>query len=273
MDFSVYDAKRAGFEQVIFIIKKENEAIFREVIGDRVSRHMKVDFAFQDVADLPDGFQVPEDRVKPWGTAHAVRACRKLVNGPFAVINADDYYGAEAFRLIYDFLSTHQDDEKYRYAMVGYELGKTVTDNGYVSRGVCEVNEKQELVRVTEMTHIEKRGEEIVCTEDDGASWQTLPAETTVSMNMWGFTGSMMEEIENRFPVFLEKGLKENPLKCECYLPSVVTELLAENKATVTVLKSKDQWHGVTYQEDKPVVVKAMQQLKDSKLYPERLWD
>ncbi len=272
MDFSVYDAKRAGFEQVVFIIRKENEALFREVIGDKAAQQMKVDFAFQEVEDIPKGFALPKGRVKPWGTAHAVLSCRKLVKGPFAVINADDYYGVEAFQLIYDFLTTHQDDEKYRYAMVGYELGKTVTDNGYVSRGVCEVNEKQELISVTEKTHIEKRGDGIVYTEDEGRSWTPIGDETTVSMNMWGFTASILKELEEHFPVFLKKGLKENPLKCECYLPAVVSQLLAENKATVTVLKSKDQWHGVTYQEDKPMVVKAMQRLKANGLYPEKLW-
>lgn len=272
MDFSVYDAKRAGFEQVVFIIKKENEALFEEVIGDKVAKQMRVDFAFQEVDDLPEGFLAPEGRVKPWGTAHAVLSCRKLVKGPFAVINADDYYGAEAFRLIYDFLTSQQDDDKYRYAMVGYELGKTVTENGYVSRGVCEVNEKQELIRVTEITHIEKRAGEIAYTEDEGESWRSLPSGTIVSMNMWGFSQSMMKEIENRFPIFLKKGMKENPLKCECYLPAIVSELLAENKATVKVLKSADQWQGVTYQEDKPVVAQAMRELKNKGLYPEKLW-
>ena len=272
MDFSVYDAKRAGFEEVVFVIKKENEAIFREVIGDKVAQHMKVSFAFQQVGDIPEGFRIPEGRVRPWGTAHAVFSCRDLVKGSFAVINADDYYGIEAFRLIYDFLTTHQDDEKYRYTMVGYELAKTVTDNGYVSRGVCEVNEKQELIRVTEITRIEKKEGAIAYTQDEGATWNPIPKETTVSMNMWGFTNSMLKEIEQRFPAFLRKGLAENPLKCEYYLPSVVSELLAEGKAAVTVLKSKEQWHGVTYQEDKPIVVKAMQELKNKGLYPERLW-
>ena len=273
MDFSVYDAKRAGFERVVFIIKRENEVLFREVIGDKVARHMQVDFAFQEIKDIPAGFTVPEDRVKPWGTAHAVLSCRNLVKGPFAVINADDYYGAEAFRLIYSFLTNHQDDEKYRYAMVGYELGKTVTDNGYVSRGVCEVNERQELIRVTEKTRIERRAGEIAYTEDEGASWKPILADTTVSMNMWGFTASILKELEERFPAFLEKGLKENPLKCECYLPAVVSDLLAEEKATVTVLKSGEQWHGVTYQEDKPEVVRAIQKLKDRGLYPQNLWE
>lgn len=272
MDFSIYDAKRAGFEKVVFIVKRENEALFREVIGDAVAAQMEVEFAFQDINNIPEGFSVPEGRVKPWGTAHAVYSCIDKVDGPFAVINADDYYGVEAFRLIYDYLSTYQDDEKYRYAMVGYELGKTVTDNGSVSRGVCQVNEKQELISVTERTRIEKRDGGIAFTEDDGASWTPMEEDTTVSMNMWGFSASILQEIKNRFPAFLEEGLKTNPLKCECYLPAIVSELLAEEKATVTVLKSHDKWHGVTYKEDKPVVVKAIQDLKDSGLYPEYLW-
>ena len=272
MDFSIFDAKRAGFEKVVFIIKRENLELFKEVIGDAVSAQMEVAFAFQDINNIPEGFEVPAERVKPWGTAHAVLSCIDEVDGPFAVINADDYYGVEAFKVIYDYLSTHADDDKYRYAMVGYEVGKTVTDNGYVSRGVCEVNENQELISVTERTRIEKKDGGIAYTEDDGASWTFIDEKTPVSMNMWGFTNSILKEIKDRFPAFLEEGLKVNPLKCECYLPAVVSELLAEGKATVTVLKSSDQWHGVTYQEDKPVVVKALQDLKDSGLYPEYLW-
>lgn len=272
MDFSIFDAKRAGFEKVVFIIKRENLELFKEVIGDAVSAQMEVAFAFQDINNIPEGFEVPAERVKPWGTAHAVLSCIDEVDGPFAVINADDYYGVEAFKEIYNFLSTHEDDDKYRFAMVGYEVGKTVTDNGYVSRGVCEVNENQELISVTERTRIEKKDGGIAFTEDDGASWTFIDEKTPVSMNMWGFTNSILKEIKNRFPAFLEEGLKTNPLKCECYLPAVVSELLAEGKATVTVLKSSDQWHGVTYQEDKPVVVKALQDLKDSGLYPEYLW-
>ena len=272
MDFSIFDAKRAGFEKVVFIIKRENLELFKEVVGDAVSAQMEVAFAFQDIQNIPEGFAVPEERVKPWGTAHAVLSCIEEVDGPFAVINADDYYGVEAFQLIYDYLSTHQDDDKYRYAMVGYEVGKTVTDNGSVARGVCEVNERQELLSVTERTQIVKREDGIAYTEDDGATWHYLEADTTVSMNMWGFTNSILQEIKKRFPAFLEEGLKTNPLKCECYLPAIVSELLEEGKATVTVLKSHDQWHGVTYKEDKPVVVEAIQGLKDSGLYPEYLW-
>ena len=272
MDFSVYDARRAGFEQVIFIIKKENEAVFREVIGDKAARHMKVDFAFQDVADVPEGFVVPDQRVKPWGTAHAVLACRHLINGPFAVINADDYYGAEAFRLIYEFLTTHQDEEKYRYAMVGYELGKTVTDNGYVSRGVCEVNENRELIRVTEMSRIEKREGGIACTEDGGATWPPIPSDTTVSMNMWGFTPEFLQETEARFPEFLQVDVPKNPAKAEYFLPRTVSDLLSENKATVKVLESADKWYGVTYAADKPQVVAALKAMAEEGKYPDGLW-
>ena len=273
MDFSVFDAKRAGFEKVVFIIKKENEALFREVIGDKVAKYMKVEFAFQDIADLPAGFAVPEERVKPWGTAHAVLSCRHVVEGPFAVINADDYYGVEAFQLIYDYLTTHEDDEKYRYAMVGYEIGKTVTENGYVSRGICEVDENGELIRVTERTQIEKKADGIAWLAEDGKTWEYTDVRTPVSMNMWGFTNSILKEIEARFPDFLKNGLKTNPMKCEYYLPAAVTQLLEEGRAAVKVLQSADQWYGVTYQEDKPMVVKAMQKLKAKGLYPKNLWE
>ena len=273
MDFSMYDAKRAGFEKVIFIIKKENEANFREAVGDRVAQYMEVSYAFQEITNIPEGYEVPEGRVKPWGPAHAVLSCIDQVNGPFAVINADDYYGKEAFELIYNYLSTHQDDEKYRYTMVGYHLGNTVTENGHVARGVCEMNEKGELVAINERTRIEKRDGGIAYTEDDGATWNFVPADTTVSMNMWGFSRSILDEIQKGFAPFLEKGLAENPMKCEYFLPSVVSGLLAEEKATVAVLTSTDKWYGVTYKEDKPVVVAAIQRMKDEGLYPEHLWE
>lgn len=272
IDFSMYDAKRAGFEKAVFIIKEENEADFRRAIGDRVSEYMEVEYAYQKLENLPEGYQIPEGRVKPWGTAHAVLSCIEQVDGPFAVINADDYYGVEAFQLIYDYLTTHQDDEKYRYTMVGYLLGNTITDNGYVSRGICVMNEQRELVSVTERTRIEKRDEGIAFSEDEGATWTQLPAETVVSLNMWGFTRSILEEIKAGFPAFLEEGLKVNPMKCEYFLPSVVSRLIAEDRASVTVLKSHDKWYGITYKEDKPVIVKALQKMKDTGIYPQDLW-
>ncbi len=273
MDFSMYDAKQAGFEKVIFIIKKENEQDFKEAVGDRMSKYMEVSYAYQELDNIPEGYQVPEGRVKPWGTAHAVLSCIDQIDGPFAVINADDYYGQDAFKLIYDYLATHEDDDKYRYTMVGYQLGNTVTDNGHVARGVCDMNEKGELVAINERTRIEKREDGIAYTEDDGATWISLPADTTVSMNMWGFTRSILDEIKSGFPAFLDEGLKVNPMKCEYFLPAVVSKLLGEDRATAAVLKSADKWYGVTYKEDKPVVVAAIQKMKEDGRYPMHLWE
>ncbi len=273
MDFSMYDAKRAGFEKAVFIIKEENEQDFREAIGDRVSEYMEVSYAYQKLDNLPEGYRIPEGRVKPWGTAHAVLSCIDQVDGPFAVINADDYYGVEAFRLIYEYLTSHQDDEKYRYTMVGYLLGNTMTDNGYVSRGICVTNEKKELVSVTERTRIEKREGGIAFTEDDGQTWTSLPADTIVSLNMWGFTRSILEEIQNGFPAFLDEGIKVNPKKCEYFLPAVVSRLVEADKASVTVLKSHDKWYGITYKEDMPMVSSAIQRMKEEGVYPRHLWN
>ena len=273
MDFSIYDAKLAGFEKVVFIIKEENEKDFREAIGSRVEQYMETSYAFQRIQDITEGFAVPEGRAKPWGTAHAVLSAVHEIDGPFAVINADDYYGRDAFQKIYGYLSAHEDDEKYRYTMVGYELRNTVTDNGHVARGICEVNDAGELTAVTERTRIEKREDGIAYTEDDGATWVPIPGETLVSMNMWGFTRSILDEIQAGFPAFLEKGLRENPLKCEYFLPSVVSGLVEQDRASVAVLSSADKWYGVTYKEDKPVVVAAMQRLKAEGFYPEDLWE
>ena len=273
MDFSMYDARRAGFEKVVFIIKKENEADFREAVGNRIEQYMEVAYAYQDLNNLPEGYSVPEGRVKPWGTAHAVLSSIDEVDGPFAVINADDYYGVEAFQLIYDYLSTHADDEKYRYTMVGYQLKNTVTDNGHVARGVCEMNAQGELVEINERTQIEKHNGGIAYTEDGGETWTELAEDTVVSMNMWGFTRSILEEIRDGFPAFLDEGLEKNPMKCEYFLPSVVSDLLGEDKATVAVLTSKDKWYGVTYKEDKPVVVEAMKRMMENGTYPKHLWE
>ena len=273
MDFSIFDAKRAGFEKVVFIIKKENEADFREAIGNRLEKYMEVAYAYQDINNIPEGYSVPDGRTKPWGTAHAVLSAIDVVDGPFAVINADDYYGSHAFQVIYDYLTTHEDDDRYRYTMVGYRLKNTVTDNGYVSRGICELNSDRELVSVTERTRIEKKEDGIAYSEDGGETWTYVDEDVLVSMNMWGFTRSILDEIKAGLPAFLDKGLKENPMKCEYYLPAVVSDLLAEDRAVVKVLESEDKWYGVTYKEDKPVVVAAIQALKDGGLYPQKLWD
>ncbi len=273
MDFSIYDARKAGFEKVVFIIKKENEQDFREAIGGRVEQYMETAYVYQDITNIPDGFAVPKGRVKPWGTAHAVLSAIQEVDGPFAVVNADDYYGKEAFQKIYDYLAAHEDDQKYRYVMVGYQLKNTLTDNGHVARGICEINEAGELVSVEERIRIEKREDGIAFTEDDGKTWESIDGEKLVSLNMWGFTRSILDEIRTGFPAFLEEGLRVNPLKCEYFLPSVVSRLLSEGKASVAVLSTGDKWYGVTYKEDKPVVEAAMRKLKEEGLYPAKLWE
>ena len=272
MDFSLYDAKKAGFEKAVFIIKKENEALFRECVGDRVSRYMDVAYVFQDIENIPEGYEVPEGRVKPWGTGHAVLSCIDEVDGPFAVINADDYYGSKAFQLIYDYLITHEDDEKFRYTMVGYILKNTLTENGHVARGICQVDENGFLADIHERTRIIKTETGAAYTEDDGKTWIPVSPESLVSMNMWGFSASILSMLKEKFPDFLEENLKKNPMKCEYFLPFVVDELLKEGRATVQVLKTEDRWYGVTYQEDKETVVNAIQMLKNQGLYPENLW-
>lgn len=278
IDYSIYDAVKAGFEKVIFIIKEENEKDFREAIGDRISDKVEVVYANQNLLDLPNGVTIPEGRVKPWGTAHAIYAARKHIQGPFAVINADDFYGRTSFSKIYDFLSTTSDDDKYRYAMIGYKIENTVTENGYVSRGVCEVDEDNNLVEVIERTRIEKLGdqnnnEKIAFTEDDGKTWTELNPGTLVSMNLWGFNRSFVDEIELGLEEYLNKNLKANPLKCEYFIPYVVSNLLEQNKATVKVLISDEKWYGVTYKEDKPMVEASIKQMKEDGKYPEKLWD
>lgn len=272
IDYSLYDARRAGFETVIFVIKHEIEDAFKAAIGDRVSKVMKVEYAFQQLEELPAGFAVPEGRAKPWGTCHAVLAAKHLIHGPFAVINADDYYGPEAFQVIYDYLSTHQDGEVYDYCMVSYLLKNTVSENGSVARGVCEANPDGTLAAVTERTCIETYPGGIHFTENGGDTWQDLAPDTPVSMNLWGFGQSFLEEAEARFVGWLSENLPKNPLKCEYFLPLVVSELLAEGKATVKLLHSTDKWYGVTYREDKPVVVNAIAQKIADGLYPADLW-
>jgi len=272
IDYSLYDARRAGFETVIFVIKHEIEDAFKAAIGDRVSKVMKVEYAFQQLEELPAGFAVPEGRAKPWGTCHAVLAAKHLIHGPFAVINADDYYGPEAFQVIYDYLSTHQDGEVYDYCMVSYLLKNTVSENGSVARGVCEANPDGTLAAVTEHTCIETYPGGIHFTENGGDTWQDLAPDTPVSMNLWGFGQSFLEEAEARFAGWLSENLPKNPLKCEYFLPLVVSELLAEGKATVKLLHSTDKWYGVTYREDKPVVVNALAQKTADGLYPADLW-
>lgn len=274
IDFSIYDAIEAGFEKIIFIIKKANEADFKAVIGERMKERVQIEYVYQELTNLPEGYSVPEGRVKPYGTGHAILSCMDVIDGPFAVINADDYYGKNAYKMIYDFLANHEDDEKYRYAMVGYVLENTLTENGHVARGVCVTDENHFLTDIKERTHIERRPDGTSAyTEDDGEIWTVIPEGSTVSMNLWGFSASMLKELKERFPKFLDENMSVNPLKCEFFLPSVVNELLDEGKASVEVLKSEDRWYGVTYKEDKEFVMNAIKGLKDSGLYPQHLWE
>lgn len=273
IDFSIYDAIRAGFKKVIFIIKRENEEDFRTCIGDTVSKYIDVEYVFQDINNVPENFVIPEGRVKPWGTAHAIYCCKDVIDGPFAVINADDYYGQSAFQTLYDFLTTHEDDAKYRYAMVGYELGNTLTDNGSVARGCCITDQNGYLVNIAERTQIEKKNGGAAYTEDGGVTYVPIPLETLVSMNMWGFMPSIIKELGAALDDFFANGVESNPMKAECFLPIEVDKLLQKGKATVEVLSSKDKWFGVTYKEDKPFVVESIQNLKDQGVYPEKLWE
>lgn len=271
IDYSLFDAKRAGFKRVVFLIKREIEEDFKQIIGKRIEKEMDVSYAYQQVDVLPEGFSVPQGRTKPWGTGHAVLCCKEYIDAPFAAINADDYYGVSAFKTIYDYLKGAKDDALYRYAMVGYPVENTLTDNGYVSRGVCTADEDGNLKTIHERTHIIKTLEGALYTED-GETYHRIPAASPVSMNMWGFTPSFVQELEAGFPAFLRETAITNPLKGEYFLPFVVDSLLQAGKATVKVLHSSDRWYGVTYQEDKPVVVKALHALTESGIYPLPLW-
>ncbi len=270
IDFSIYDAVRAGFEKVIFIIKREDEKDFRAAIGDRLGKQVETVYVYQDLNDLPQGFTVPAGRVKPWGTAHAVLCCKEVLDGPFAVINADDFYGRGAFQMAYDFLGSARNGH---YMMVGYQVENTLTENGHVARGVCSVDEEGYLSQIHERTRIERRQGGAAYTEDEGNTWVNLPYGTLVSMNMWGFAPDFITELDQRFSGFLAANLENNPLKCEYFLPFVVDELLREGKATVKVLRTPDRWYGVTYRQDKPVVMEAVEKLKSEGVYPRVLWN
>ena len=271
MDYSIYDAVKAGFEKAVIIIKRENESVFREKAGKKIEKQIDVEYAFQELGDLPKGFEVPEGRQKPWGTAHAVLSCRKKVNTPFAVINADDFYGREAFIVIQRHLSSASTDSPvYDFSMVGYTLENTLTEYGHVSRGVCTSDERGYLKDIEEKTKIKKTGSgaEFYAGDD---KWVPISPASLVSMNFWGFTPVVFKEIEERFPIFLKESMNNNIEKAEFYLPSLVDELIKEGKAGVRILKTNDRWHGVTYPEDKPEVKKAIAAMIKKGLYPENL--
>ena len=269
IDFSLYDAYRAGFRKVAFIIKHEIEEDFKAAVGRRMEKYFDVKYVYQQLDLLPEGYSVPEGRVKPWGTGHAVLCCRGIVDGPFAVINADDFYGRAAYEAMYDFLSKERPGTEH--AMVAYQLRNTVTETGYVARGICQV-ENGLLTDVVERTHIEKHGEVISFTED-GESYTPLPADVPVSMNCWAFSNSMLDELYKRFPAWLDANLSVNPTKCEYFLPFVTNAMIKDGDGTVAVLPCHEQWYGMTYKEDFPTVVNAIKALRNEGVYPEKLLD
>ena len=275
LDYSLYDAHRAGFETAVIIIKEAIREDFMATVGKRLEKcPMEIRYAYQELDKLPEGYAVPEGRTKPWGTCHAVLcAAEQIGDAPFAVINSDDYYGVSAYQTIYNALLQAEDTGKYHYCMVGYLLGNTVTDHGSVARGVCMADEKGYLAQINERTRIEKYSGGIHYTEDNGETWTELPADTIVSMNLWGFTGSFLAEIRDRFPAFLDNAMKTNPAKAEYFLPFAVESLLTEGKADVKLLESPDKWYGITYAADKPQVVAALKAKTAEGIYPDGLWN
>lgn len=272
IDYSVYDAVKAGFGKVIFIIKEENQAIFEETIGSRVRDSIEVEYVFQRSDDIPEGFSVPEGRIKPWGTAHAVWSARNSIDAPFAVINSDDFYGFGCFKVLYDFLS-QVDMESNNFMLAGFRVENTLTENGTVARGVCETDAAGFLTGVTERTKIAKRPVGAAFTEDDGATWTDIPAGTIVSMNTWGFTPKLFEEMKTELPKFFENDVPKNPLKAEFFLPFVVDKMIHENRAHVKVVDTGERWFGVTYREDRPTVVATIERMTAEGKYPENLWN
>ena len=270
IDFSIYDAKRAGFEKVIFIIKKENLDVFKEAVGNAVSRYISVEYVFQELTDIPEGASVYPDRTKPYGTAHAVRSVRNVVKGPFAVINADDFYGREAFSKIYDFLSDAS-DRRGSYCMVGFRLGNTLTMNGSVSRGICSTDNNGNLSDIIERTKIIKTADGAAYTEN-GQDYIPISESSVTSMNIWGFTPDFLEELDVAFEKFYKEELPNNVQKAECYLPYVVADMIKTGRATVKVLDSSDKWFGVTYKDDKEYVREQIASLKEAGVYPRYLW-
>ena len=269
LELSVYDAIKAGFNEVIFIIKKEIEQDFKEAIGDKISKQVEVKYVFQDIDRIPEGFNVPEGREKPWGTGHALLCCEDVIDSPFAVINADDYYGREGFVKLHDFLVNSTDENEY--AMVGYILANTVSENGSVARGVCTV-EDGKLTNVDELTRIEKHLKGIEYSKDEGMTWLPLADNRLVSMNMWGFKPNFIQYMKEDFVKFFETEVPKNLMKSEFFIPKEVGKMLRESKIEVQVLQSEDKWYGVTYQEDKPVVQAGIKKLIDEGKYPVPLW-
>lgn len=271
MDYSIYDAIEAGFNKVVFVTRKDLLETFKEVIGNRIEKVIPVEYAFQEIEDVPEGFEVSAGRTKPWGTGQAILACKGIVTDPFLVINADDYYGKTAFKLIHDYLvSDHKSDKKYDFCMAGFILGNTLSDNGAVTRGICVVDENEHLIGVNETSGIVKTADGAACDDANGNQVACDP-KSHVSMNMWGFTPDFLDELESGFKEFLSN-IKEGDIKAEYLLPTIVDQLIKSNQANVSVLETKDKWFGVTYKEDKPVVVQSIKKLIEEGKYPEKLY-
>ena len=269
IEFSIYDAYQAGFRKVVLIIKREHEELFRKALTDRIAANgMEVEFAYQDMNNIPDGFSVPEGREKPFGTTHALLACKGVVNEPFAIINADDFYGRNAYKVIYDYLVNDIKDDVY--AMVGFKCINTLTENGTVTRGLCEEKDGF-LSHIVEIQKIALQDGKAVY-EDENGNWAPIDDDALVSMNFWGFTPKIFEECDPVFEKFLSENLDKNPMKCEHVIPTAVGTLVADGKIKVRMLSSTDKWFGVTYKEDKTDVVARIQELKDNGTYPDVLW-
>lgn len=268
IDFSIYDAIQAGFKKVYLIIRKEHEAAFRKALVDQVSKFVEVEFIFQDLNELPVGFSAPEGREKPWGTTHALWVCRHQVKEPFMICNADDYYGKDAFKKMFDFLTHEIKDDVY--CMVAYRLAKTLSDSGTVSRGVCEVKD-QLLVNVLEHAKIKRDGQRILSGSDE-QGWNDLDQNALVSMNFWGFTPKIFDLAEKQFISYLNRALADNPMKCEHVIPTMIGETIKDKAYTIKVMPSENEWFGVTYHEDKPFVVEQFLKFKAEGLYPFNLW-
>ena len=270
MDFSIYDAKEAGFTKVVFVIRKAIEAEFKEVIGDRLSKVMPVEYVYQELEDLPGGYQVPEGRVKPWGTGQAILACKDVVKEPFVIINADDYYGKEAFVKLHDFLvSGNADKDKINLAMAGFSLKNTLSENGTVTRGICVADKDGYLEKVIETTGLKSANGKTQCDNEEVSRWVTL--DTMVSMNMWAGYPDFLQYIDEGFSGFLDK-LNDNPQKKEYLLPNIVAELLEKRAASVKVLGTSDRWIGITYKEDIEPAQKGFSLMIEKDLYPVNLW-
>ena len=269
IDYSIYDALEAGFGRIVFIIRDYFEDEFRERIGNTAGKHAEVRYVYQETDIVPPGYTAPASRTKPWGTGHAILCAKSAVDAPSAVINADDFYGAHSFKVLYDYLTTAQDGEAYDYCMVGYILENTLTEYGHVARGVCSVGPDGFLESVVERTKIRKFGETARYSEG-GETWIDIPDASTVSMNLWGFTPSVYPELETRFAAFLDENI--NSPKAEFFIPTVVNQLLSEGKARVKVLPTDEKWFGVTYQEDKPKARTAIGEMIARGVYPEALW-